>query len=153
MNLYALARKLRDSVFYRDAGEDSEYPGSTPLLLISHQESDRKTLESMLSETRWKLWSTGSFAAALERLKATRIPIVLCDRDLPQTDWHQLLAAVLSLPSPASVILLSSDGDSSLWRSVIEHGGFDVLTRPLRKSDLIQTLDCAFRLWSQRTPA
>ncbi len=152
--LSSLARRFRDSVFpQRDGGGGVDEGSRMPLLLISGQEADRKALESMLADTRWKLWPTGSSEEGLERLKIARIPIVLCDRDMPGTDWRQVLAALLSVPSPARVILLSQNRDSSLWRSAIEQGGFDVLTRPLRKSDLLQTLECAFRLWQQRSPA
>lgn len=148
--LVSLARKILDSLASGQDGRGGEPWRTTPLLLVSGQESDRKTLEQMLFDTRWNLWVANSCLAGMERLKAVRIPVVLYDRDLPDSDWRATMAALRSLPDPARIILLSHASDHSLWEDVIELGGFDVLTRPIRKADLIQTLECALRLWQQR---
>jgi hypothetical protein len=49
--------------------------------------------------------------------------------------------------TPQSCILLVSpvSGDD-LWVSVLEHGGYDVLIRPLKENTAVRTIQAALRL-------
>ncbi|HZT31502.1 MAG TPA: response regulator [Bryobacteraceae bacterium] len=130
-------------------GASGEQPGKTPLLLVSASDADRKALEQILADTRWKLLTSPSCQDALERIAAGHIPVVLCAHDTSGSGWRENLAALQSANHQPRVIVLSPAGDYSLWEEVIDQGGFDVLTTPLRKADVLQTLDFAFSLGRQ----
>jgi FixJ family two-component response regulator len=44
----------------------------------------------------------------------------------------------------ACVVLLSSVADQYLWDEVVHQGGFDLLTRPFRKEQVLSTLMFAY---------
>ena len=58
----------------------------------------------------------------------------------------------LAKNSPRSCILLVSPmtGDD-LWRSVLQHGGYDVLLRPLREHSALHAIQAVLRFISWET--
>ena len=95
---------------------------------------------------------TQSVAEALSLLITQQFPIVLCDRDLPGWDWREVLARIVA-SSPRSCFLLTSRvSDEYLWREVVKHGGYDVVTRPLEEDLVVQTLKRAWYYWKAERP-
>lgn len=143
-DLLSFARVLFGRDLQAAAGE-SEEP-KWPVLLISPVESDQEVIEQALSGTHWRLLTARDCHEAFHALLNRSIPVVLCDRDLPGLPWRQALKFLSSL-RPACVILVSRVSDSYLWEEVIQRGGFDVLTKPYRRDDLVRTLDFALKHW------
>lgn len=129
------------------AAEDLDFEESKwSVLLISPAEEDGETLQQDLSGTHWSVVTARDCHEAFRILLARRIPVVLYDRDLPGLPWHQTLRFLSSL-RPACVVLVSRVSDSYLWEEVIQRGGFDVLTKPYRREELVRTLDFALKHW------
>jgi hypothetical protein len=73
---------------------------------------------------------------------------VVCEESLPDGFWHDSAVALSSLPDAPALVVVSDD--DSLVHEVLALGGFDVLVRPLRKSDVVWTIASAWHAWMKR---
>jgi DNA-binding NtrC family response regulator len=76
--------------------------------------------------------------------------IVVCDRDLLNCDWKDVLEVTASLPNPPPVIVTSRLADERLWAEVINLGGFDVLAKPLDGQEVSRVLNFAWEHWANQ---
>jgi len=74
-------------------------------------------------------------------------PVILCDRDLPETNWREAVRSLAALPHRPVVILLSKVADEYLWNEVFRIGGFDILARPLRTEEVRRAVGLALSYW------
>jgi DNA-binding NtrC family response regulator len=79
-----------------------------------------------------------------------RLPIVVCDRDLPDGGWRQLLEETESLPSPPKFIVFSRLADEELWMEVLSAGGHDVLRTPFDAREAYRVVRFASEAWHLR---
>jgi FixJ family two-component response regulator len=83
--------------------------------------------------------------------KQLKAPVILCDGDLPQTEWRQAVRTLAALPHRPMVILLSKFADQSLWSEVFRIGGFDILRKPLRTDDVWKAVNLALSYWRRES--
>ena len=76
--------------------------------------------------------------------------IVVCERDLADCDWKDVLEIALSLPNPPPVIVTSRLADEYLWAEVLNLGGYDVLAKPLDKQEVSRVLNLAWGHWANQ---
>lgn len=76
--------------------------------------------------------------------------VVLCDRELEDCDWRNVLIKAKQTPDPPSFILIADKEDPSLWLEVMENGGFDMLARPLSPDLLVRVTATGGRRWLRR---
>ena len=83
----------------------------------------------------------------------TRPPrVVVCERDLPDGNWKDVLGITALLPCPPPLVVTSRMADDCLWAEVLNLGGYDVLAKPLDAQELRRTLNLAWDRWaSQRS--
>lgn len=67
---------------------------------------------------------------AVAHLSRSTISVVICDTDLSDDDWKDVLQHVLQARSALVLIVTSRVADHSLWAEVLNLGGYDVLTQP-----------------------
>jgi DNA-binding NtrC family response regulator len=79
-----------------------------------------------------------------------RLPIVICDRDLPDGGWRQLLQETEALPSPPKLIVSSRFADEELWMEVLRAGGHDVLRTPFEAGEAYRVVRFASEAWHLR---
>jgi DNA-binding response OmpR family regulator len=95
----------------------------------------------------WLIEYASTIDLGVDILRSQEKPIVICDRDLPASDWRAGLATI-SAAAPTSVILLASAAEEeNLWEEVVELGGYDVVLKPLEHAQVVQTVDFAWRYW------
>lgn len=117
--------------------------------------TDNPTLSVYLSglfrRSGWIIARTRTCREAVSFLKTNQAPVAVCEESLPDGFWHDAAAALGSIPgSPALVVI----GDhQSLVHEVRALGGFDVLVRPLRESDVLWTIASAWHAWMKRFEA
>jgi DNA-binding NtrC family response regulator len=117
------------------------------LLAILPDPADRDAVNVFASTNNWILNVIGAVEPAIERLSHGPVPVVLIDRDVPEQDWRLSIRTLVSRnPSPC-VILVSAVVDLYLFDEVVHHGGYDVLSKPLRNEQLRRTLGLAFTFW------
>lgn len=74
-------------------------------------------------------------------------PIILCDRDLPGTEWRDVVGMMASSNHGACAVLVSRVVDDYLWKEVIRKGGYDVLSKPLKEDEIVRSVRLAWSYW------
>lgn len=108
---------------------------------------DRELLSRLAAEHQWSLSFADTCGEAWNALSDRKAPIVLCDRDLPATDWRDVIQMMVSCPHQACAILVSKVADDYLWNEVIRRGGHDLLSKPLREEDVLRAIRLAWSYW------
>jgi CheY-like chemotaxis protein len=115
-------------------------------LIISEQ--DRALLRNVAIPRGIDVRFTESCSEAWTIANQLQAPVILCDRDLPGTEWRDVMQILASAPQHPSVILTSRVVDDYLWQEVIRNGGYDVLPKPLREEDVVRSVRLAWSYWS-----
>jgi DNA-binding response OmpR family regulator len=84
----------------------------------------------------------------LAQLNRTRVSIVICESQLPDGNWKDVLRQVAPLPDRPRLIVVSRNADESLWAEVLEMGAFDLLATPFREAELVFAIGLAWLDWT-----
>jgi DNA-binding response OmpR family regulator len=115
------------------------------LLVVSPDEEDQRLFRSTLKPDGWKIQAASSYAEALHAVKRITPAVIACEGMLPDGSWRDLLVWLDSLDSAACVIVLSRQADERLWAEVLNLGGYDLLAKPLVRSEVSRVVNMAFR--------
>jgi DNA-binding response OmpR family regulator len=100
---------------------------------------------TMLDEVRIAAMHSRDCRDAAERLSRTAISVVICDTDLPDGDWKDVLQQVQQARSTPVLIVTSRVADHSLWAEVLNLGGYDVLAQPFDREEVTRVVTSAVR--------
>jgi DNA-binding NtrC family response regulator len=115
-----------------------------PVLIVTSRAEDVAELNSILEGTPWELTNASRGEDVGAALKAASVPILLFDRDTASESWQKTMRDLIKLRRGACVVLLSNVADQYLWEEVVQHGGFELLSRPFRKELVLSTLVFAY---------
>ena len=110
------------------------------ILLASKRAEDERELNHALEGTVWGVDRVSDLDGAVQALKHVAMPILLLDRDFSGDPWASTLHTLSRARRSSCIILLSPVTDQYLWDEVVKQGGFDVLTRPFRRDQVLSTL-------------
>lgn len=131
--------------------EELLQPDRTVIVLeISPFESDHTVLRRIFSHTKWKLQITRTCSEAINLLNHKLIPVVLCERDLPDGSWKDIVERTAQAANPPSVIVSSRLADDNLWSEVLDSGGYNVLSKPFKESEVFRDVSLAWLDWKAR---
>ncbi len=116
-------------------------------LAISPFEKDLSFLQRMFDEANWRLYKAHTCREAMTELNRERMPVVICERQLPDGNWKDMLSQLAPLPERPRLIVMSSQADERLWSEVLNMGGFDVLAVPLREVEVGYAIGSAWLDW------
>jgi CheY-like chemotaxis protein len=129
-------------------------PSVEPVRLVAIIENpdDSGTLLRIAQDYRWRISIVATSGAAIAALDEQPTPLVICDRDLRGEDWKEVLARIAALPQAVCVLLASAVVDDYLWRQVIRHHGYDVVSKPFQQEELRRAVTFAWswRGWAHR---
>lgn len=120
------------------------------VLEVSPFEADHATLQQIFSHSNWKLHISRNCAEAIGFLKRTLIPVILCERDLPDGTWKDIVERTARAANPPAVIVSSRLADEHLWTEVLNSGGYNVLRKPFRESEVFRDVSLAWLHWKTR---
>jgi DNA-binding response OmpR family regulator len=123
---------------------------SAAVLLVSPFEEDHSRLGHILREPKWRLLGVRACLDVWTLLREQLPPVVICERDLPDGNWKDVLEAVTLLSPSSSLIVTCRLADEYLWGEVLNLGGHDVLAKPLDEREVLWALDSACRGWNRR---
>lgn len=126
-------------------------PQDTAILLLSPHEEDSKVVQSVFCYPGWIVERHRSLSDA--RGVLGKPAVILCERDLPDGDWKDVLDALASQPDPAAFIVISPHADELLWAEVLSLGGYDVLQKPFDISEVTRVVGMAWRQRKNRPPS
>jgi DNA-binding response OmpR family regulator len=116
-------------------------------------EYDRSALQQVATREHWGVEFTNSSEEAWMIAKQLTAPVILCERDLPETNWREAVRSLAALPHRPVVILLSKVADEYLWNEVFRIGGFDILAKPLRIEEVRRAVGLALSYWRSEAAA
>jgi DNA-binding NtrC family response regulator len=122
-----------------------------PILSVSPAPGDHAALEALLPKPQWKVYLADSLTSALSLLRHVKpTPLVLCERNLLQGTWQDLLTQTMALPDRPFFIVASRFADDYLWAEALNLGAYDVLAKPFDFTELTRSLSLA---WQHSEPS
>jgi DNA-binding response OmpR family regulator len=127
-----------------DAGEvQEEAQKDVRLLAITADIENEIGLRRIAADNGWRVASARTSQEAIAAMESHEYALVICDRDLPGEDWREVLWRLTSLSQRTCILLASPVADEYLWNEVIQHRGYDVLTKPYRYDELKRAITFA----------
>ena len=116
-------------------------------LLVVDDEPDMLKLLSMIikEKTPYEVTATNNPLEALELIKGGGFDLVLTDLKMPGLDGIELLDAIKNVDEHVPVIFITAFGTVESAAEAIEKGGFDFITKPFRKEQILFTIDRAIK--------
>ena len=128
------------------AGIDSE---AVIGLAISPFEEDLSFFQHMFDDARSKLLTAHTRLQAAAELSRGGIAVVICERHLIDGNWKDVLSYLASILNPPRLIVVSHRSDDELWTEVLNMGGFDLLSAPLREVEVAHAVGSAVLDWME----
>jgi FixJ family two-component response regulator len=126
---------------------NAEAPIAVQAILTS--QTDRAQLQSLFENAGWRI----SFSNSIEDTATQPAPVVIYDRDLPGGDWRQAIQQLAGSQPSRKVILASFVADDYLWEEVIHFGGYDILPKPFRESEVRHVIQFAWAAVTKSLPS
>ena len=114
------------------------------LLAVTGDQEARKALSRILKSLHWQVLAATSYAEADAILASQRIPIVVCDHELPDGNWRSLLQRSSHYREQPTLIVTSRLADDHLWAEVLNLGGYDVLSQPFDEHEVRRVITGAW---------
>ena len=73
------------------------------ILLVSPQDEDHRSIRAILRRSNWTLHTATSIAEMLRFLETDEVPAIVCERELPDGSWKDLLDLVACNAHPPRV--------------------------------------------------
>ena len=119
----------------------------TKKLLIVDDEPDMLKLLSMIikEKTPYEALTTNNPLEALELAKQGGFDLVIADLKMPGLDGMELLEAIKRVDDDIPVIIITAYGTVESAMEVMQKGGFDFITKPFKKEQILYTIDKALK--------
>jgi DNA-binding NtrC family response regulator len=117
------------------------------VLTVSPFEDDHVFLGNIFSHSKWHICGVRCWRDAVEHLTQHRTAVVICERDVPDTDWKQALTQLAELADSPLLIVTSRWADDYLWAEVLNLGGYDVLMKPFDQTEVVRVISLAWLNW------
>lgn len=113
-------------------------------ILVVDDESDlRDSLGKVLRKEGYLVLLADSGEAALEVLSRKHVDLVLTDLRMPQMSGIDLLRCVKQQWPDVEVVVLTAYGTIEAAVEAMRAGAYDFVTKPLRRAELVQTINRA----------
>ncbi|MFA6055458.1 MAG: response regulator [Thermodesulfovibrionales bacterium] len=116
-------------------------------ILIVDDEPDMLKLLTMVlrAKTEYEVTSTNNPLEALELVKNGGFSLVISDLKMPGLDGMELIDAVKKVDEDIPIIIITAYGTVESATEAIRKGGFDFITKPFRKEQILFTIDKALK--------
>jgi DNA-binding NtrC family response regulator len=116
-------------------------------ILIVDDEPDMLRLLTMIlrSKTPYDITTTNNPVEALELAKRGGYDLVITDLKMPGLDGIELLDSVKKVDEDIPVIVMTAYGTVESASETLAKGGFDFITKPFRKEQIVVTIEKALK--------
>jgi DNA-binding NtrC family response regulator len=116
-------------------------------ILIVDDEPDMLKLLSMIirEKTSYEVTTTNNPVEALDLAQKTPFDLVITDLKMPGLDGIELLDAVKKVDEDIPFIIITAYSSVEAAAEAIQKGGFDFITKPFRKEQILFTIDKALK--------
>jgi DNA-binding response OmpR family regulator len=120
------------------------------VLLISPSDDDHQHLRGILKHSNWQQHGARTQSEAFEFLHDNVTPVVICESQLPDGDWQEVLFGLGRMEYPPLLVVTSRMADDRLWSEVLNMGGYNVLAKPLNMKEVFHVVGLAWMAWKRR---
>ena len=116
-------------------------------ILIVDDEPDMLKLLSMIlrEKTSYEITTTNNPMEAVELAKQGGFDLVISDLKMPGHDGMEIIDAVKKVDEDIPVIIITAFASVESASEAIQKGGFDFITKPFRKEQILFTIDKALK--------
>jgi len=116
-------------------------------ILIVDDEPDMLKLLSMIlrEKTPYEISTTNNPLEAIELAKKGDFDLVISDLKMPGIDGIELIDAIKRLNEDIPIIIITAYGTVESASEAMLKGGFDFITKPFRKEQILFTIDKALK--------
>jgi DNA-binding response OmpR family regulator len=120
------------------------------VLLVSPLDDDHRFLTQILRHSKWKHYVVRSRAEALAFLRDNAVPVLICEADLIDGTWRDLLDETARMEHAPLLIVTSRLADDALWAEVLNLGGYNVLAQPFDSREVFRVVGNAWLHWKNQ---
>jgi len=113
------------------------------VLFVTPFPQDGKDLAGMLNDISIRVVHAASLAEAEAQLKAKRFGVVLCEANLVDGSWLDLLE--LTRIKRIELVVTDAFADARFWATAINLGAYDMLAQPFHLTEVRRVLAAAAR--------
>jgi len=116
-------------------------------ILIVDDEPDMLKLLSMIlrEKTSYAITTTNNPLEAVDLAQKEGFDLVISDLKMPGLDGIELIDAIKKVNEDIPIIIMTAYGTVESATEAIQKGGFDFITKPFRKEQILFTLDKALK--------
>jgi len=119
------------------------------ILVVSAAPEDHAFLQPLLNKPGRVTYVARSYREAVTILCRDRIAVIVCEQELPDGKWKDLLSQIAPLADPPCLIVTSRVADEFLWAEVLNLGGYDVLAKPFDPEEVCRVVGLACEHWER----
>jgi FixJ family two-component response regulator len=120
-----------------------------PVMLVGPVEGDRAR-DTCFGQLPWRICCISSVLEFHVEAFRLQPQVVVCEETLPDGSWRNVLQLTARLPNPAPLIVTSRLADERLWAEVLNLGGYDLLAKPLSKTEVYRAVSLAWQYASRQ---
>ena len=127
-------------------GEEATDRGVRPtarIFLVSQEMQDHIELRRLFESAGWQTRETYCCREAVTAIAEQDPDTVVCEANLPDGSWKDLLKALSRRVNPPYLIVTSLLADEHLWAEVLNLGGYDVLAKPFDAEEVRRVVGLA----------
>jgi response regulator RpfG family c-di-GMP phosphodiesterase len=120
------------------------------VLLISPFNEDHQHLRSILRHSNWRQHDASTQSEAFAYLRDHVTPVAICEGQLPDGTWRDVLDRLGGLRYPPFLVVTSRMADERLWSEVLNLGGYNVLAKPMNSKEVFHVAGLAWMAWQRK---
>jgi DNA-binding response OmpR family regulator len=120
------------------------------VLLISPFDEDHQHLRDILKHSNWQQHGARTQEESFEFLRENVTPVVICESQLPDGTWQEVLSQFGRMQCPPLLVVTSRTADDRLWSEVLNMGAYNVLAKPLIMKEVFHVVGLAWMSWKRR---
>lgn len=119
---------------------------SEKILIVDDEPDMLKLLSMILKEkTPYQVTTTNNPFEAIDLVKKIAFDLVIADLKMPGLDGLQLLEQIKKTNEDTPVIIITAFGTMEAADEAMQKGGFDFITKPFRKEQILFTIEKAIK--------
>ena len=123
------------------------------ILVIEDETEMRRNITTLLRYYDYEPVAAESGRAGVEAARREKPDLILCDVMMPGLNGYSVLQTLQTDAALARIpfIFLTAKGEKDDWRSGMNLGADDYLTKPVANSDLVRAIEARLRRTEQQT--
>jgi DNA-binding NtrC family response regulator len=110
------------------------------ILIIDDERPIRNTLKEILEYEKFKVDEAEDGQAGLEKIKAGKYDLIMCDIKMPKMDGIEVLEAAVNQGVDTPIVMISGHGTIETAVEALKKGAYDFISKPLDLNRLLVTV-------------